>query len=91
MRETANAASNTPKTSMLISTRRSADFWLLQASHSVESNAPTPVAAERKPKPVAPTCSTSVAKKGENDVEVGSYQRTSTSEQNKRSQSFMKN
>src|SRR5256885_10899086 len=64
MRESANTASNTPKTSVPISTQRIVGTLLLQASHSAEQSEPMAIAAERKPKPVAPLCSTFVAKRG---------------------------
>ena len=70
MCETAKTASNTPKTSVPISTRRIVGFWLLQASHSAESNEPIPDAAERKPKPVAPHMQHVCGEEWQHDVEV---------------------
>src|SRR2546423_187944 len=43
---------------------------LLQASQSAEQSEPAPRAEERRPKPTAPTCSTSVANRGKTTLKL---------------------
>src|SRR2546421_1156210 len=60
----AKKISSTENTNAAINKYRTLGLRFPQASQRAEHNDPSPNAAERKPNPIAPECSTSVAKRG---------------------------